>query len=103
MGTGRLASGGLALYFPIELIELSQGGWHVATNLDDVTRAMLEAIPLGVIVLEPDGGDGGRVAFANRRATALVGRELAGRRLAEAVAADADAGADAGAASPPRN
>jgi PAS domain S-box-containing protein len=53
---------------------------------------MLEAVPLGVIVLEPDGADGqaGRIAFANRRAIALVGRELAGRPLAEVIPGDAD-------------
>jgi PAS domain S-box-containing protein len=66
----------------------------VPTILDNVTRAMLEAMPLGVIVLEPDDldGGGGRVAFANQRAVALVGRELAGRPLAEAVSGDAGAG-----------
>jgi two-component system cell cycle sensor histidine kinase/response regulator CckA len=60
--------------------------------LDDVTRSMLEAMPLGVIVFEPDGAEGGerRIAFANRRAIALIGRELAGRPLAEVLPGDAE-------------
>jgi PAS domain S-box-containing protein len=64
------------------------------TILDDVTRAMLEAMPLGVIVLEPDDTEdrGGRIAFANQRATALVGRELAGRPLVHALSGDTEAG-----------
>jgi len=55
--------------------------------LDNVTRSMLEAIPLGVIVVEPDDAEGGegRIVFANQRAIGLVGRELVGRPLVEAV------------------
>ena len=58
--------------------------------VDDVTRAMLEAVPYGVIVLEPDdlGAEGGRIAFANRRARELAGRELEGRPLAELAPGD---------------
>ncbi|HWU90288.1 MAG TPA: ATP-binding protein [Kofleriaceae bacterium] len=66
------------------------------TILDPVTRSMLEAMPLGVIVLEPevDGGEGGqgRIAFANRRAIAVVGRELAGRSLFESIPGDTETG-----------
>jgi len=64
----------------------------VPTILDNVTRSMLEAMPLGVIVLEPndaEGGDG-RIVFANQKAIALVGRELAGRPFAEAIPGDAE-------------
>jgi PAS domain S-box-containing protein len=72
--------------------ELPMGGCDVPTNLDNATRSMLEAVPLGVIVLEPDAaeGDEGRIAFANRHAIALVGRELAGRPLAEVIPGDAE-------------
>jgi PAS domain S-box-containing protein len=66
----------------------------VPTILDNVTRAMLEAMPLGVIVVEPDDTEdrGGRIAFANQRATALIGHELTGRPLVEAIAGDTEAG-----------
>ncbi len=73
---------------------LPQGEGAVSTILDNVTRSMLEAMPLGVIVLEPDGADGGerRIAFANRHAIALVGRELSGRPLADVIPGDAEGG-----------
>ena len=77
---------------------LGDGGDAGPASLDEATRAALDALPHGVIVLGSDGGgaEGGRVAFANRRACELAGRELAGRTLAELAGLAGLAGGDGG-------
>jgi len=70
----------------------------VPTILDPVTRSMLEAIPFGVVVLEPGEAGAGRIAFANRAAITQLGHELAGQPLAGILPGVGDALHDDGGA-----